>query len=318
MRRTICGYLLLTILLLLYAEKSWGQCSCKSTNNSYTTLPSGGVNYFSGVSYNTYIKLTTSAGNAYTISVSGCSNPNVYITVTSGSASGPIVACGNISLSFIATTSTYFVHYFSNSSCGGTLGTGCGGKLTFSLVSVLPVGIISFTGKAQEQGNELHWITATESNNNYFEVESSTDGSNYRTVGTLKGAGTSEKQQEYYFTDPVWEEIMYYRLKQVDYNGKGTYQSPITVMRQRKLNMLVSPNPVVKTIRIGLDIINSGKHSFTFLNTLGKSLEKIVFLPEGSNWVEFDISEELPEGFYILKISDSNGMILNVDKFIKK
>ena len=317
------NYVCLPIVFLLgMCPAIWGQCSCKSTNNSYTTLtappPYTGADYFNGISYNTYTKLTTATGNLYTLSISGCSNPNVYISITSGTANGPIVACGHPPVSFTATTTAYFIHYFENSNCGGTLGYSCGGRLTFALTSALSVELLSFTGKVSGHGNELKWSTATETNSAYFEIEATTDGAGFRTLGSVKAAGNSQERQDYRLMDFTSDQITYYRLKQVDLDGSDTYHPLILVDRGRNSGITISPNPVSQKLHIDVEVNMAGDYTFSFMNAVGVSLEKNALLMKGRNRVEMDISGELASGFYVMRIIDGNGIVINTEKFVKQ
>jgi hypothetical protein len=82
----------------------------------------------------------------------------------------------------------------------------------------LPIELILFEG---EKGNLLTWSTASELNNDYFILESSVDGVEWKPVATLNGSGTSMTENNYQFTDNYFvpDTINYYRLSQVDFDG---------------------------------------------------------------------------------------------------
>ncbi|HWZ23213.1 MAG TPA: T9SS type A sorting domain-containing protein, partial [Cytophagaceae bacterium] len=87
----------------------------------------------------------------------------------------------------------------------------------------LPVTIISFTAqKLNDHTAVLEWQTGNEKNNDYFIIERSSDGINFESIGTIKGAGSSTNFLSYSFTDEnPFQDINYYRLKQVDFNGQS-------------------------------------------------------------------------------------------------
>lgn len=94
----------------------------------------------------------------------------------------------------------------------------------------VPIELISFRGEATEGGNIISWITATETENDYFTLESSLDGLEFIPLTVIDGAGTSLSQREYIYLDEVKEHnTLYYRLKQTDYDGSYTYSSIIRV-----------------------------------------------------------------------------------------
>ena len=86
---------------------------------------------------------------------------------------------------------------------------------------VLPVELISFTGSNVNGKVLLEWKTATELNNNGFEVQRKAAGSEFATIGFVKGQGTTTNQNEYSYIDKDLVDGKYfYRLKQIDYNGQ--------------------------------------------------------------------------------------------------
>ncbi len=87
----------------------------------------------------------------------------------------------------------------------------------------LPVTLVSFNGDCQEEGIVLAWQTASEANNDYFEILSSTDGEEFSSLGTIQGAGNSNSSINYEFTDntPSGHDT-YYKLIQVDFDGTST------------------------------------------------------------------------------------------------
>ena len=96
--------------------------------------------------------------------------------------------------------------------------------------TVLPVELLSFKAVAKEQTVQLVWETASEINNDYFEVLRSVDGITFKKIGEVAGAGNSNKQLRYEFTDklPI-AGVSYYQLKQVDYNGMYDFSDKVSV-----------------------------------------------------------------------------------------
>lgn len=98
--------------------------------------------------------------------------------------------------------------------------------------SVNPVELMTFTGKyiAERQGILLDWMTASESNNHYFEIQRSSDQITFEAIGTVEGALNSQDTLHYSYldTDPLAGQS-YYRLKQVDLDGTHIYSAVIAV-----------------------------------------------------------------------------------------
>lgn len=97
--------------------------------------------------------------------------------------------------------------------------------------SALPIELLYFTGEKNSCGsNILSWATATEQNNDKFEIERSIDGVDFVKIGTLKGAGNSTQKLTYNFVDnTVNPSINYYRLKQIDFDGSFSYSNLISI-----------------------------------------------------------------------------------------
>jgi hypothetical protein len=102
---------------------------------------------------------------------------------------------------------------------------------------VLPIELLSFNGSHNyDTGyNELEWITASELNNDRFDIYSSIDGENWSLVGSVKGVGTSNMQNNYNFNHRSESNLVYYRLKQVDYDGEYKYSDIISVSREGEI-----------------------------------------------------------------------------------
>lgn len=95
---------------------------------------------------------------------------------------------------------------------------------------ILPVEMLYFFGTGFDNAKELKWGTASEINNDYFIVECAAENSDFETVGFVRGNGTTNELSEYRFIHHMTEQSgMYYRLKQVDYDGNFAYSDIIYV-----------------------------------------------------------------------------------------
>ena len=123
---------------------------------------------------------------------------------------------------------------FQSSSYVSFSGSGLGPERVMTLGSVeailTPVELISFTADAQEQTVQLVWETALEINNDYFEVQRSVDGINFKKIGEVAGNGNTVDVIRYEFVDQMpMSGISYYQLKQVDFDGAHEYSDKISV-----------------------------------------------------------------------------------------
>jgi len=119
---------------------------------------------------------------------------------------------------------------------------------------VLPIELMFFTATPKGKTVFLEWRTATELDNAYFHIERSTNGRDFAEIGKIAGAGTSLVPLDYTFTDVLplngWN---YYRLRQVDFDGRFAY-SPIQAVRMEKdgnkVGMQLFPNPASQELNL--------------------------------------------------------------------
>jgi hypothetical protein len=160
------------------------------------------------------------------------------------------------------------------SSNGGVIGSGgvsgSGGVFssggTFnSLCLVLPIELLSFSGKKEGSSNLLKWETASEINNDFFTLEKSANAHNWEVVGRLSGVGNSNTIHTYSMTDDSPFAITYYRLKQTDFNGDYNYSNIETINNNEREELIsIYPNPVSNGFLI-LDINNAKNQKLQML-----------------------------------------------------
>ncbi|MBL0071963.1 MAG: T9SS type A sorting domain-containing protein [Bacteroidetes bacterium] len=125
--------------------------------------------------------------------------------------------------------------------------------------SPLPVSLLYFEAKKTDFKSVIcSWVTASETGNNYFEVERSRDGIYFSSIGIVAGAGNSSLQLTYTFTDlnPL-KGISYYRLKQTDFNGAFQYSEWSVISFDALYTLAVYPNPSKGNFTIQLPYENS-------------------------------------------------------------
>jgi hypothetical protein len=107
----------------------------------------------------------------------------------------------------------------------------------------LPVELISFTGKNQGDQNIISWNTLSEKNNDYFILQYSQDGVNWKSVGEIDGAGTTSEKQHYSFVHRDFKiDINYYRLVQVDFDGSESKHDIISIDNTDDLEVIKRVN----------------------------------------------------------------------------
>lgn len=174
--------------------------------------------------------------------------------------------------------------------------------------AVLPVELLSFEGRMKRKEVELTWATASEINNDYFIVEKSVDAENFEMLAIVKGAGNSNTIKNYNAFDknPVTG-YNYYRLKQVDFDGKYEYSSVIAVKNDPNSVFAVSPVPAGDLLIIYYNSDQPEHVVFHISDTKGRSvLHRNFKVEEGSNILEIDISS-VSQGIYLVKVTDLAG-----------
>ncbi|MEZ4721504.1 MAG: hypothetical protein R2813_06455 [Flavobacteriales bacterium] len=133
----------------------------------------------------------------------------------------------------------------------------------------LPIELLDFSATPKDKQVLLHWETASEINNDFFTLERSRDASVFESIGTIPGAGSSNRPLEYQFVDdqPI-SGVSYYRLKQTDFNGEFEYSGVEQVYLGGE-----------KFVRIGTDL----NHVFIDLSFEGEEgLDLLVYDATGS------------------------------------
>jgi hypothetical protein len=121
------------------------------------------------------------------------------------------------------------------------------GRLTVSSAGApLPVELVRFTAEPLGPDALLKWATASEKNNDHFDVEASADGRTFQRIGQVAGHGTTTQAHDYQLLDPAIAHYaanpVYYRLRQVDLNGTATY-SPVRPVAVGASALALFPNP---------------------------------------------------------------------------
>lgn len=170
----------------------------------------------------------------------------------------------------------------------------------------LPVDLISFTGFLNDQQIRLAWSTASEINNDYFELERSYDGEYYQSITTISGNGNTNEITKYNFKDRDYHEgINYYRLKQVDFDGNFEIFEPIVISAQttQQAQLTIYPNPSNSELHIRLDgIDNQSGSSMVISDHMGKIVYREPLSPATKQWSIENLNTILVPGIYLLNV----------------
>jgi len=182
------------------------------------------------------------------------------------------------------------------------------------LTDIVPVELLAFTASVKNSDVELLWSTASELNNMGFEIERSIDGQdNFITVGFVDGKGSSSEINYYSFTDhPQVSGVnqLYYRLKQVDFDGTYSYSDIVNVSYDVPAEFVLSqnyPNPFNPSTRINYFVPQESFVSVKVYDFLGREVMTLVNETRavGSYEIVFDASS-LPSGTYFYTLIAEN------------
>jgi len=168
-------------------------------------------------------------------------NPNDWITVRSGTYDGAVEATGFGIATIQSATSgqSYFIHVNVDDFC--KIESTCR-DVVISRVSALPVTMLYLTGNyVSNTGNLIEWSTASEQNSDYFQIEISTNGYEFRSLGQIQAAGNSTSKQDYQWIDkgPLPNSFNYYRLLQYDLDGVSEVYGPIMIDNRNKIYKII-------------------------------------------------------------------------------
>lgn len=192
--------------------------------------------------------------------------------------------------------------------------------ITFCPNITLPVSLISFSGNYKNQQTSLKWITENLYNFDHFEIERSSTGTNFATIGVKQPVNTAS-ETAYLFSDDlssVSGTIFYYRLKMIDADGQVKYSNVILVRKDSKniTGLVINPNPVLgqhsATVRFNASA--NGTVEFRIVDMAGRVVSKQQnTVSEGTNSVAINNIDRLQAGLYVLQMND--GTTTTVTKF---
>lgn len=188
-----------------------------------------------------------------------------------------------------------------------------GDKVWLTELLPVPVELTAFTAEASVDGVILRWTTATELNNHGFEIEKSADGTEFFTIAFVPGAGTTTETKNYSYTDEVGYkggETFYYRLKQVDLDGRIQYSNIAEVVFDVPKDFVLHqnyPNPFNPSTTIKFAVPKSSLVNIKVYDLTGQEVSVLVneVKEAGTYEIKFD-ARSLASGIYLYRMTAEN------------
>ena len=200
----------------------------------------------------------------------------VYYSIDNGSSwtdCNGTMGIQHLAVSFFDNTTGWAGAFNTSATVGGIY------KFT-GMVAPIPVELSSFTANAAQNAVVLNWETASEVNNFGFEVERSFDNVTFSTLGFVDGKGTTTERQAYSFTDQTsLTSKAYYRLRQVDFDGRFDYSDVVTVENTIPESFSLNqnfPNPFNPSTRLSFSLPQATDVQLSIYDASGKLVETLV------------------------------------------
>ena len=202
------------------------------------------------------------------------------------------------------------------SSSGTSLGsTNCG-------IVPTPIELLYFQVDLTENKEALlQWATASETNNDYFEIQRSINGYNWETLGTINGAGSSSYQHNYQFIDAKpYNPISYYRLKQIDFDKTFSMSYIVNTDFSTLLESIVNlkPNPTKNITSFNWKSTSKNNLLIELIDFKGETVfNELINIEIGTNTIDLNLSN-YENGLYLIKITTNNSGKTAIQKLIKQ
>jgi hypothetical protein len=168
----------------------------------------------------------------------------------------------------------------------------------------LPVELLSFNATPNGNWVNVYWTTASEINNDYFIVQHSKNNLHFEDITQVDGAGNSTCIKNYAAVDyDPYDDVSYYRLKQVDFNGVYHYSNIVSVNFGPENALNVYPSASSGVFQVSFTGTKDKEHTLIIRNLLGQVFYSKVFVMDGNSFTQFiDLSGELTSGVYMVSV----------------
>ena len=181
----------------------------------------------------------------------------------------------------------------------------------------LPIQWLDFVARLENKNVRLTWTVAMEQNNKFFVIERSNNGRNWIAIGTVNSLGNIDQNRMYESYDMMPKEgVNFYRIKQVDINGRYTYSDirQVLIINQQS-GFVVYPNPTTDIVHYVIPNFSSAEHYELRLTGIDGRLIHNYSITNSQGTLSM---KNLSSGVYVLKISNNKGMTSNKKIVLQK
>ena len=174
---------------------------------------------------------------------------------------------------------------------------------------MLPVRLLEFSAISQQNNALLTWRTTNEQNMSRYNIQRSLNGKSFITIGstTVKNLFSNYYTYTDFNIDQYHTNKIYYRLQQVDNDGKQSVSKTEIITISNKTNLIVSPNPFTNKLQLSVASDNETTAIVTITNMTGAVMvNNKVNLSSGTNTLNYKTAS-WPSGEYIVKLQPMNG-----------
>ncbi|MBP6625771.1 MAG: T9SS type A sorting domain-containing protein [Chitinophagaceae bacterium] len=248
-------------------------------------------------------------GRFYLKTTNGHFTMNNLLSLTWASTAGLVVWAGTSTITSSLNTNTT-----------RSLITPC----SFFIPYPLPVSLKEFSGKQVGETDQLNWVSAKEENTAYYNLQYSTDATNFTTIAKVNslaqtGSSTVDLAYQYVYEHPVVGHN-YYRLEEVDLDGQPHLISKVLDIEHMPLQHEVSifPNPADKLVHVNFYAEKESRGMIQLKDLNGRKLKEISFTSNaGLNSIEVDL-DEIASGMYVLQLFNQSRLLQNVSLLKEK
>jgi hypothetical protein len=181
----------------------------------------------------------------------------------------------------------------------------------------LPATLTSFEGKPYNNYNLIEWTTASEINNDYFILESSYDGKNFKKLSIVNGSGNSNSNKYYNYIHYDPNDLTYYRLKQIDFDGKDDL-SKVIAISSKKVDVSIHPNPSTDNLFFRLSESVEGTYTVLYASMMGDIHKEQIKITKGKSSYQVNDFVKLSAGIYFVQILNEKSEVIKQHKVIKQ